>query len=381
MKIAYFDAPTGLSGNMILASLLDAGLSLAYLKKELKKLGIAGYDIVLKKVIRQNIGAKYLDVSISEKEPRRSINDIYRIISKSRLKSKIKEMSLKIFKRLYGAECGAHGKRIGHLHETGATDAIVDIVGTVIGLDKLGIEEIYCSSLPMGHGTIRHAHGRLPNPAPATAQLLKGVPVYKKQIRAELVTPTGAAIMTTLAKKFDIMPKLELKSVGSGAGTFDLSEPNVLRIFIGNADVSFNEDVVCLLETNIDNMNPELYDHVIKRLMSSGALDAYITPILMKKNRPSVKLSVISSIGNRQRLLDMMFRETTTLGVRTYLVKREKLDRDVVAKKTSYGTIRLKVGRRGGRIYNVAPEYEDCVKASIRTNIPLKNVIDKARAG
>ena len=293
MKVAYLDCPTGISGNMILAALLDAGLSLPYLKKELKKLGVKGYELQVKSVVKHGFKAKHFDVLISDKKSR-TISDIYRIINKSKLKNSVKKLSLSIFKKLYEAESKVHGGKMHHLHEVGAIDAMVDIVGAAIGFDKLGITEVYCSPLPYGHGQIKSAHGLLPNPAPATLKLLKGVPVYKKDIKAELVTPTGAAIVTTMAKSFTEMPKFELKKTGLGAGTFDLPEANIMRLFIGEAAVDYSEDLVLSIEANIDNMNPELYDHAIAALMKAGALDAYISQIKMKKNRPGVMLTALS---------------------------------------------------------------------------------------
>jgi hypothetical protein len=379
MKIAYFDCPTGVSGNMILAALIDAGLSPSYLKKELKKLHIKGYSLKVTNVRKSGFRAKHIDVIISDKKGGRTINEIYGIIRKSSLNNKIKQLSRRIFERLFRAESKVHGGSIYHLHETGAIDAIVDIVGAAIGIDKLGIKEVYCSPLPLGYGPIRSSHGMLPNPAPAAAELLKGVPVYKKNIKAELVTPTGAAIMTTLAKSFAGMPKLFLKNIGMGGGTFDFSEANILRLFTGGSGPSFNEDMVAVLETNIDNMNPEYYDHVISALMRKGALDAYITTAIMKKKRPGVILTVLSSIDNKGRLIDKLFSETTTLGVRTYLVKREKLDRSIKRVKTRYGNVSVKIGKAGNIIKNISPEYEDCVKLSRKKGVPLKLIYDEAK--
>jgi hypothetical protein len=380
MKIAYFDCPTGVSGNMILSALIDAGLSLSYLKKELKKLRIKGYSLKVTNVRKSGFRAKHIDVIIPDKKCGRTINEIYDIIRKSSLNNNIKKLSKRIFERLFRAESKVHGGSVYHLHETGAIDAIVDIVGAAIGIDKLGIKEVYCSPLPLGYGPIRSSHGMLPNPAPAAAGLLKGVPVYKKNIKAELVTPTGAAIITTLAKSFTGMPKLELKNIGMGGGTFDFAEANILRLFIGESGSSFNEDMVAVIETNIDNMNPEYYDHVISALMRKGALDAYITTAIMKKKRPGVILTVLSSIDNKGRLIDKLFSETTTLGVRTYLVKREKLDRSIKRVKTRYGSVPVKIGRAGNIIKNISPEYEDCAKLSRKKGVPLKLIYDEAKS-
>ncbi len=378
MKVAYLDCPTGISGNMLLAALLDAGLSLSYLKKELRKLGVISYKLQVKNVTKKGFKAKHFNVIISDKKSR-TIGDIYRIINKSKLKNSVKKLSLSIFKKLFEAESNVHGGKVHHLHEVGAIDAIVDIVGAAIGFDKLGISEVYCSPLPYGHGQIKSSHGLLPNPAPATLKLLAGVPVYKKDIKAELVTPTGAAVITTLAKSFKEMPKFELKRTGLGAGTFDLPEANIMRLFIGEAAVNYSEDLVLSIEANIDNMNPELYEHAIAALMKAGALDAYISQIKMKKNRPGVMLTALADVKDKDKVLDKIFSETTTLGVRTYLVKREKLDRFQKQVKTKYGKVMVKIGKVGNAIKNISPEYEDCVRISRIKNVPLKMVYDEAK--
>ena len=379
MKIAYFDCPTGVSGNMILAALIDAGLNPSYLAKELKKLHLKGYSLKVTNVRKSGFRAKHVDVVIPDKKGGRKIKEIYNIIRKSSLNNNVKQLSKRIFERLFRAESRVHGGSIYHLHETGAIDAIVDIVGAAIGIDKLGIKEVYCSPLPLGYGPIRSSHGMLPNPAPAAAELLKGVPVYKKNIKAELVTPTGAAIITTLAKSFAGMPKLFLKNIGMGAGTFDFAEANILRLFTGGSGSSFQEDMVSVIETNIDNMNPEYYDHVISALMSSGALDAYITTARMKKNRPGVILTVLSDLNKKDKLIVKVFSETTTLGIRTYLVKREKLERIIKRVKTRYGSVLVKIGKAGNVIKNISPEYEDCVKLSRKKGLPLKLIYDEAK--
>jgi len=379
MKIAYFDCPTGISGNMILAALLDAGLSLSFLKKEIKKLKIRGYALKLSSISKAGFRAKHFHVEVTDRKTSRSINDIYNIIARSGLKKRIKDLSRNMIGRLYSAEQRVHGVKRAHLHEIGATDAIIDIVGTVIGLDKLGIAEVFCSPLPFGYGPIKSSHGMLPNPAPATAELLKGVPIHKKNIKGELVTPTGAAIITSIAKSFTDMPRLKLIRTGLGAGTFNFKEPNILRLFIGESQASYSEDLVLAIETNIDNMNPELYDHVIGRLMKSGALDTVIAPVQMKKKRPGVVLTVMTDIKNKSRIIDAIFSETTTLGVRTYLIKREILARETRYVSTRYGKVPVKIGKAGNMIKNISPEYEECAKLSRKKGVPLKAIYDAAR--
>jgi pyridinium-3,5-bisthiocarboxylic acid mononucleotide nickel chelatase len=380
MKIAYFDCPTGLSGNMILGALIDAGLPLPYLKRELKKIPIRGYEIVCKMMNKHGVLAQHLDVEIDDIHTSRTIDDIYSVIKRSKLKPSIKALGIKIFRKLYEAETKVHGRHKVHLHEVGAIDAIVDVMGASIGFDKLGIKEVYCSPLPFGFGPIHHAHGLLPNPAPATAVIMKGSPIYRRNIKGELVTPTGAAIISTIVKSFSDMPKLELKSLGLGAGTSDFHEPNVLRLFIGESKVSYKDDLILSIETNIDNMNPELYGYVIEKLMKAGALDAYTTNIKMKKGRPGIMLTALCRIEDKEKIEETIFNETSTLGIRTYVIKREKLDREIRTIKTRYGKIAVKIGKMNGKIKNVAPEYEDCLKISKKNNVPLKSVYDEVRS-
>jgi len=380
MKIAYFDCPTGISGNMILAALLDAGLSFSYLQKELNKLKLKGYSLKLSLVNKSGFRARHFDVRMADKKSKRSIKEIYGIIDKSGLNKRVKQLSRKIFERMFAAESKVHGGSIYHLHETGAIDAMIDIVGAAIGIDKLGVQEVYCSPLPFGYGQIKSFHGMLPNPSPAAAELLKGVPLYKKNIKGELVTPTGAAIITTVAKSFTDMPKLELKNTGLGAGTFDFKEPNILRLFIGESALTYSEDLVAAIEANIDNMNPELYDHVISSLMKAGALDATVTFAKMKKGRPGVLLTVLTKLKDKNKALDKVFSETTTLGIRTYLVKREKLERTFKQVKTRYGNVSVKIGKAGKTLKNISPEYEDCAKLSRKTGLPLKAIYDEAKS-
>lgn len=350
MRIAYFDAPTGLAGNMILGALLDAGLAPAYLTRELRKLRITNYALRITKTKKHHLAGTYLEVISKNENKNRNLKDILIIIKKSKLSRDVKELSSRIFRRLAEAEAEVHGTTINqvHFHEVGAIDAIVDIVGACIGLEKLGIEKIYCSPLPSGRGRIVHAHGLLPIPAPATAELLKGFPTYGNGIRGELVTPTGAAIITTLADSFGEMPRIELKAIGYGAGTIDLPIPNLLRVFIGEAQLPSERDVILQIETNIDDMDPKLYDLAIAKIMRAGALDAAVQPIRMKKMREAVKLQVLCQPEDKDKILDAVFTETTTIGVRIFLVKREKLKRVIrQGNKISY---------LGPRIIRIKPE-------------------------
>jgi hypothetical protein len=292
------------------------------------------------------------------------------------------------------AEATVHGVSINkiHFHEVGAVDAIIDIVGACIGFEKLGIEKIYCSPLPNGKGKIVHAHGLLPNPAPAAAYLLKGVPIYGTGIKGELVTPTGAAIITTLASGFGDLPRLKVETIGYGAGSIDLPSPNLLRVFIGVAEIPTERDAVLLIETNIDDLDPKLYQQAIDKIMLAGALDAYITPILMKKKRQAVLLSVLTETEKKAVILEEIFNQTTTLGCRVYshtkksnrlrrsfgvgiyLVNREKLTRKFIKVKTKYGKATVKLGFLGGKLKVIAPEFEDVKRLAKKHHLPIQQV-------
>jgi len=385
MRIAYFDCFSGISGNMVLGSLIDAGLELDALKEALAGLGISGYEIKVRKVPKRYIAGTLVDVKTQEEGAERHLGDILNIIEGSDLPGEIKETCGRIFTRLAEAEAKVHGLDIEdiHFHEVGGLDAIVDIVGSVVGLKSLGVEKVYSSPLHLGRGFVKCAHGRFPVPAPATLELVKGVPVYGRDIEAELVTPTGAAIITTLAKGFGWSPLMEVEAIGYGAGHRDLPIPNLLRVSVGKAIESreqcYEEDVVTLIEANIDDMNPELYGHVMERLFGTGALDVFLTPIQMKKNRPAVKLSAIVRETDLSEVLDAFFEETTTLGVRLYEARRKKLSRENVVVETRYGRVGVKVGKLGDVIKNISPEYEDCRRIAEREDVPLREVYDEAR--
>lgn len=384
MRIAYLDCFSGVSGNMILGALLDAGLDLAMLKEALAGLGLSGYEIEVRKVRKKSIAGMLVDVKTQEEGVERHLEDVMDIIEGSGLPGKIKETCGRIFTRLAEAEARVHGLDVGeiHFHEVGGLDAIADVVGSVVGLESLGIKEVYSSPLHLGRGFVECAHGRLPVPAPATLELVKGVPTYGRDVEAELVTPTGAAIVTTLAKGFGRSPLMEVEAIGYGAGHRDLPIPNLLRISIGRAlepeEQDYEEDVVTLVEANIDDMNPELYEHVMERLFDRGALDVFLTPIQMKKNRPAVKLSAIAREADLSGVLDAFFEETTTLGVRLYEARRKKLRRENIVVETRYGKVGVKVGRLGDAVKNISPEYEDCRRIAQHKGIPLKQVYDEA---
>jgi len=381
MRIAYFDCFSGISGDMILGALLDLGWPVEELEKELAKLNLTGYKIEVKKVQKESITATQIKIETKGVEKNRRLSHILSIIETSRLEKEIKEISKNIFTKLARAEAKIHRKSPQeiHFHELGGLDTIIDIVGAVAGVKHLGIEKIYASSLPLGRGFVKCAHGTLPLPAPATLELLKKVPVYGGNIEAELVTPTGAAIITNLAKNFGEMPPMRIESIGYGAGQRDLSIPNLLRVSVGVMKNAYQEDVVSLIETNIDDMNPEFYEHIINRLFKEGALDVFLTPIQMKKTRPATMLSVMASQEKMEKILEVIFEETTTLGVRISKVKRKKLMRESRSVETKYGKIEVKIAKLNGVIKNIAPSYEDCQKIALRLNIPLKEVYEEAK--
>ena len=384
MTLAYFDCFSGISGDMTLGALVDAGVAIDALRSELSKLNVTGYTITSEKVSRAGIAATKVNVNIDTKEqPARRLADIRTIIGKSGLSASIKHQSLAVFEQLAIAEAHVHGTTPDkvHFHEVGAIDAIVDIVGSVIGLDLLGVTKIAGSPVNLGSGTVMTAHGMLPVPAPATIELLKAAPSYGSTIPFELTTPTGAAILSTLASSFGPVPAMRTNRAAYGAGGKDISgQPNVLRLILGEPLESHEEDQSIIIETNIDDMNPQLYDYVIERLMEQGAHDAYLAPIIMKKGRPAILLSVLCDKGKKTIIADTIFRETTSIGLRVSEVGRLKLERETREIETRYGKVRIKISRRGEETLTVTPEYEDCRKIAEEKQIALKQVIEEAKS-
>jgi len=385
MTLAYVNCPAGVSGNMLLGAMLDAGLGLDALEEGLAGLQMSGYEIVARKVRKRGISGTHVLVRTSGDEPERHLSDILEIIEGATLPARVKEQSRAIFTRLAQAEAKVHGTTIDdiHFHEVGGVDAIVDIVGSALGFSLLGVERVYSSALHLGTGTVQCAHGLLPVPAPATLELVKGVPVFGWDVEAELVTPTGAAILTTLADSYGSTPMMRVEKVGYGAGSRDLPFPNLLRLTIGTATADaadYEEDVVIVMETNIDDMNPEWYEQVMNRLFDAGALDVFLTPVQMKHNRPAVQVSVISAPEYVSGLLEVVFAETTTIGVRTHSVQRCKLRREAIAVETPYGPVAVKVARQGGKVVNVSPEHQDCQQVATERGLPLKEVYQAALA-
>lgn len=387
MKIAYFDCFSGASGDMILGALLDAGLSLEYLQNELSKLSLSHYDLQVRKVVKCGLTGSQVLVTIDQEHHHhhhRHLEDIREIIEGSSLDPAIKDDSLKIFSRLAEAEAKVHRTEVAsiHFHEVGAMDAIIDVVGAAIGLRGLGIEKVYCSPLHLGTGTVECAHGLLPVPAPATAELITGKPVYATGVQGELLTPTGAAILTTLAAEFGPMPAMTVEKVGQGAGTADRSLANLLRLFIGltaQGLTKYEVEQTAVIETTIDDMNPQFYDFLIERVLQQGALDIFFTSVQMKKNRTGVLVTILCRLEQLPGLADFIFRETTTIGLRWRLDQRLRLNRKIQEVSTRFGRVQCKVARFDNRAVNIAPEYEDCKRIAREQHVPIKRVWEEAQ--
>jgi uncharacterized protein (TIGR00299 family) protein len=379
--IAYLDCFSGISGDMLLGALVDVGLAIEDLRTDLAKLPLEGYDVVAERVMKGGIEGTQVTVKTTGDHGHRGLPDILEIINGSELSSAVTGPAQRIFERLAEAEARVHGHSVEevHFHEVGAVDAIVDIVGACCGLQRLGVENVYASPLPLGGGWVDSAHGRLPVPAPATVELLRGVPSYGGPVAEELVTPTGAAIVTTIADEFGPMPSMTIRALGWGAGQKELAHPNLLRLILGEPTARPMEQHLSLIETNVDNMNPELFGHTMERLLAVGALDVFYTPIVMKKSRPATLVSVLAEPPLVDALSEVLFRETTTLGVRVTEVSRRCLEREWREVETQWGTVRVKIGRLHGEVVNVAPEYEDCARLAREKGVPAKVVYDAVR--
>ncbi|MCG3179861.1 MAG: Pyridinium-3,5-bisthiocarboxylic acid mononucleotide nickel insertion protein [Phycisphaerae bacterium] len=420
MAIAYFDCYTGASGDMILGAMIDAGLDADLLAAELDRLHLPGFRIRAAKVVKQGFAATQFEVlspetgkpvdlaehpdlepppepqphahgkrshSHDHAGPHRHLDDIRRIIQGSDLATPVKQRAVRIFTRLAEAEARAHGIGVDevHFHEVGAVDAIVDVVGASIGVELLHLSRIVCSPLPPGSGTVKCAHGEMPVPTPATAELLKGVPLAPNRNPGELLTPTGAAILTTLADEFSPAPppRMTLSAIGVGAGTREGRQvPNLLRLMIGQSEAAPADesgptaDTVTVMETNLDDMDGEAMGHCFELLLRAGALDVWATPIVMKKNRPAYMLSVMCESGSDKEAAcrGVLFRHTSTFGVRETRMARRKLAREQVSVDTPFGPVRVKVGTLDGEVVRAAPEFEDCRKAAETAGVPLKEV-------
>jgi uncharacterized protein (TIGR00299 family) protein len=397
MKVAYLDCFSGISGDMVLGALIDAGLSVDTLRAELHKLCLPGWSLTAKKVKRGALAATQISIETHEHHHHRGLAVILRMIDEAALDPAVKSTASNIFQRLGEAEARVHETNIEnvHFHEVGAVDAILDIVGAAIAFHALGVDEVVCSPLDVGAGQVKTAHGILPVPAPATADLLRGVETYSSGVQKELVTPTGAAIATTLAKKFAPQPAMHLESIGYGAGSADIpGRPNVLRVLIGeparalagknsphhtdaHAGLGWDRPVQ-VIEANLDDMNPQIYGYFVDQALAAGALEIFSTPVQMKKNRPGILLTMLCNDEHVEALTNLLFRETTTIGARIHESRRRILHREIVKVATPLGDIRMKISRLNGTILNAAPEFEDCQRIASHLDIPLKEVLASA---
>lgn len=380
MKVAYFDTFSGISGDMTVGALLHLGVSLDDLRNELAKLPLSGYSLHQSVRFQSSIRATKFDVEVTAPLAERSFRAIASMLRESALLPPVKATALRIFTILAEAEGRVHGIAPGavHFHEVGAVDSIVDIVGTAFGLHSLGVEKIFASPLPMGKGFVPSRHGVLPIPAPATVELLKGLSVRLEDGAAEMVTPTGAAILAALAQQ-GATPQLQLSAVGYGAGGRTLADrPNLLRILLGALVETLREEQLLVLETNIDDLNPELYEYVMERLFSAGARDVCLLPLQMKKNRPGVMLWVLGEVADREKLSAIIFSETSTIGIRSYPVARVALTRESKSVVTPYGEVRVKFSAGPEGRVHAAPEYEDCKRLAREKDLPLKTVYEAA---
>ena len=393
MRTLYFDCFAGISGDMTLGALVGAGADERALTERLALLDVQGYEISFEEVERSGISATRANVRLTKDEHHhRHLADIRGIILRSRLGDLVKERAARIFTRLAEAEARVHNVAVEsiHFHEVGAVDAIVDVVGACIGFELLGVERFEASALHVGSGTVEMAHGRFPVPPPAVAELLRGAPLYSTDIRGELVTPTGAAIVATLCESFGPMPTMRLLSTGYGAGAREYKNfPNVLRVLVGESEsdgagagesAAERDELLTVVETNVDDVSPQVLGHVLEQALARGALDCYLTHVQMKKNRPGVLVTILCRNEDREAMLDLLLAETPTLGARSYTVRRRALEREAVTVETEFGRIAVKVGRLRGRAVSATPEYEECREAALRAGVPLREVQEAARA-
>ena len=382
---------------MVLGALVDLGVQQDSLKRELAKLNLDEFTLRFEKATKHGISGTRAIVETAESslknhhggshhhghthQQSRCLSDVLSILDNSILEESLVSCAKRIFDRLAEAEAKVHNmpKDRVHLHEVSGVDSMVDIIGVLIGLRLLGIEEVYASPLSLGSGFVRCDHGLMPVPAPGTLELLQGVPVRQTEIRHELVTPTGAAIATTIGRGFGPMPAMAIDRVGYGAGTRDLEEqPNLLRIVIGETKGDYAHDQVCLIETNLDDLSPEITAYVTEKLFDRGALDVFLTPIMMKKGRPATKLSVLANVAFQEKIMESLLTETTTFGVRCSTVQRFKLSRHLTEVETRWGTVRVKHGYMGDKLLKSIPEFEDCKRLAEQNDVPLQEVYEEA---
>jgi uncharacterized protein (TIGR00299 family) protein len=377
MKIAYLDCFSGTSGDMFLGALIDLGLPRTLLVRELKSLPLGHYTLHIAPAQRMHLTGYRVVVKVPHLHHHRNLEEITRLIEKSHFNQRVKELSIKVFQRLAHAEAKVHHTKVSevHFHEVGAVDSIIDIVGTIFGVDYLHLGEIHASAVPLGSGFSTCEHGIIPLPAPATMELLKGVPAYGTSHTRELVTPTGAALLTTLSTHYGPFPPMKIHATGYGAGSAHLEDrPNLLRIIVGERVERQEADQVAVLETNIDDMIPEIYDYLMEQLFKRGALDVSFSPLQMKKNRPGVLVSVICAPEKIQELSSLILKESTSGGIRYYYAHRIKLPREIREITTPLGRLKVKVFKDIDGSYFASPEYEACKEIAVKRGIPLKNV-------
>jgi len=380
---------------MIMGALVDAGVPFEALRDELAKLGLPGWSLERREVMKGVFRATKVDVHVHDhdhlegaagherhRHPDRTLRAILDLIGGSGLPEVVKDQAARIFTRLGEAEARVHGSTVEqvHFHDVGAVDAIVDVTGACVGLHLLGVDAVHCSALPLGGGFVAGPHGRMPVPGPGTAELLKGFPVVDTGVKRELVTPTGAAILTTLATAAGTMPAMTVEAVGYGAGDMDLDAPNVIRVFVGSAEVSGGRETIMQVETTVDDMSPQIWEAVIERLFESGALDVYLTPVMMKKGRPGTVLTALCGPERVTELSRVLFEESPTIGVRWTAYQRERLEREMVTLATAYGAVPFKVSRLAGRVVTVTPEFDEVRRIARAKGLPVREVLDQARA-
>jgi uncharacterized protein (TIGR00299 family) protein len=389
MRTLHIDTPMGISGDMFLAALIDLGVPKRLILKELKKLPVKPSDIDIRTatVMRHSIKAVTFRVRVRDTKRHRSFATIKRLIRSAKLSKEVKDLSVAIFKLIAEAEGSVHGispEKV-HFHEVGAMDSIIDIVGAAVAITSLGVERVTASPVPLGTGWTRTMHGVLPIPAPATAEILKGVPIAPSIAPFELTTPTGAAILKTITDEFCNLGRMTIEKTGYGAGKKDFKGgANILRVFLGDSPPAVRmtaaDDPLNIIETNIDDMTPQVAGYLMERLFGAGAVEVYFTPVQMKKNRPGVLLTALAAAGLKDTLLDIIFEESTSIGVRIYPVDRVCLERSMVKVSSGYGAVMVKVSTRNGRVVNAQPEYEDCKRIAERKGVALKKVIAAASA-
>lgn len=403
MRTLYFDCFAGASGNMILGSLIGLGVDRDRLVEQLRLLKIPDFKIEITNVDRSGISAIHVEVKVPDEKTHRHLHHIEKIIADSPLTDSVKERAIAIFTRLAKAEAKIHGIDVKsvHFHEVGAMDAIIDVVGSCIGFDMLGIEKFACSTIHVGSGFAEMAHGKFPIPPPAVAELLKNAPIYSTEIEGELTTPTGAAIISTVCDSYGAIPEMLVEESAYGAGTREYERfPNVLRLIVGEYEPqrrggaesgikesvlgqeqrSTNNELLTFIETNIDDLSPQILGFVMERAFELGALDCWFTPIQMKKNRPATMISILCEEKDRTAMTALLYSETTTLGIRVREIERECLPREFIKVPTEFGEVDVKIGRYEGRPVNAMPEYEQVKRLAIENNVPFRKVLDAVLA-